>query len=146
MPCASKPVTSASIICFAASSASAGGHAAGEQRVARERDHRRDGETTVLGHACYAAAARACDREILLQPVVDHAAHAGVALREHEMIGLGEQVQIARLAGALEHLDRLLGRRHRIDRRVQQQDRAARPPCRSRRRRGSRTCSARSRR
>ena len=36
-----------------------GGHAAGQQRIARERDHRRDGETTGLGHPCYAAAARA---------------------------------------------------------------------------------------
>ena len=36
-----------------------GGHAAGQQRVARERDHRRDGETTGLSHSCYAAAARA---------------------------------------------------------------------------------------
>ena len=35
-------------------------------------------------------------------------------------------MQLARLAGALEHLDRLLGRRHRIDRRMQQQDRPRR--------------------
>ena len=36
-----------------------GGNAAGEQRIARERDHRRDGKTTGLGHSGHAAAARA---------------------------------------------------------------------------------------
>ena len=59
MPCASKPVMSASIICLAAIAASASGHAAGEQRVAREREHRRDGIRRTFGHERYAAAARA---------------------------------------------------------------------------------------
>src|SRR5258708_9433651 len=38
------------------------------------------------------------------------AAHTGVALGEHEMIRIGEQVQLGRLAGMLEQPDRLLDR------------------------------------
>ena len=56
MPWASKPVRSASIIFSAAVCGIGRRHAAGDQRVARERDHRRDGET-VVGHEGYAAAA-----------------------------------------------------------------------------------------
>ena len=65
-------------------------------------------------------------REIVAEPVAQQVPHAGVALAEHEMVGVAEQVQLGRLAGALEQLDRLLGRRHRIVRRMQQQQRARR--------------------
>src|SRR6185436_20070142 len=124
MPCASKPVRSASIICLAASSASAAGSswASNASRVNASM------AATVTRRGSGIRALRRdrarCYRKVFFEPVVDHAAHPRVALGEHEVIGLSKQMQIARLAGALEHLDRLLGRRHGIDRRMQQQDRA----------------------
>src|SRR3954452_16968594 len=113
MPCASKPVRSASTICLAASSASAAGTpwASNASRVnasiAAMKTRRDSAIELRRGRACG-------HRQIFVQLGVDHAADAHVVLPEHEMIGFGEQVQVARLAGALEHLDRLLGRRHGI--------------------------------
>src|SRR5262245_21224081 len=112
MPCASKPVRSASIICLAAISASAAGtpHASKASRA-----------NAVIAAIEYPGIVLRRNRprlprEILVQPVVDDAADARVALRKHEVIGFREEMQVAGLAGALEHLNRLLGRRDRIDR------------------------------
>src|SRR4029077_18322708 len=102
MPWASKPVMSASIICLAAISASAGGtpQACNASRV--------NASIAAIGSFPSAMNLRRSrprlDRHIPVEPIVDHAAHAGVAFREHEVIGLGEQMQVARLGRALEHL------------------------------------------
>jgi hypothetical protein len=44
--------------------------------------------------------------------------HARIAFREHEMVGVGEQMHLGRLAGVSEQLDRLLDRRDVIVRTV----------------------------
>src|SRR5271170_2278585 len=54
------------------------------------------------------------DREILVEPVAQQRPDPRRILREQEMIEPAEQMQLAGLAGALEHFDRLLGRRHRV--------------------------------
>src|SRR6266487_5141650 len=84
------------------------------------------------GSAEAAGAARsACDcvllmpgselrRKVLVEPVAHEVHHQRVALREHEMVDVGDEVEIGWSARALEQLDRLLGGRHRIVRRMQQ--------------------------
>src|SRR6266852_1968715 len=54
------------------------------------------------------------------QPIAHEIAHQRVPLREHEMVDVGDEVEIGRISGALEKLDRLLGRRHRVVRRMKQ--------------------------
>src|SRR5262249_52952221 len=53
-------------------------------------------------------------REIVGEPAAQQIPDAGIAFAEHEMIGIADEVQLSRLSGALEQLDRLLGRRDRI--------------------------------
>src|SRR5580692_125946 len=52
--------------------------------------------------------------EISVEPAAHHGPDPRRFFREQEVIEAGEQMQLARLAGALEHFHRLLGRRHRI--------------------------------
>src|SRR5258708_1754128 len=63
-------------------------------------------------------------REVLLQPVVQQVEHALVALAPEEVIDAGDQVQLGRLAGVAEQLDRLLGRRDGVLRRVDEEQRS----------------------
>src|SRR5262249_13672483 len=65
-------------------------------------------------------------REIFAEPAAQQIPDARIALTEHEMIGVADEVQLAGLAGALEHLDRLLGGCHRVVGGVQQQQRPRR--------------------
>src|SRR6266508_5518874 len=58
--------------------------------------------------------------KVFVEPVAHEVHDQGVAFREHEMVDVGDQVEIGRLARALEKLDRLLGRRHGVVRRMQQ--------------------------
>ena len=62
----------------------------------------------------YANSARMClgpGWEVLFQPVCENCDDARVFFPEHEMVYIGEQMQVSRLPGALEHLDGLLRRR-----------------------------------
>ena len=61
---------------------------------------------------------------MLVQPVLEHRLGQNVAFGQHEMIDIGHQVQVGGLAGMGKEIDGLLGRRNRIHRRVQQQQRA----------------------
>src|SRR5215470_5675974 len=45
------------------------------------------------------------DREIPGEPVLDHAMHARVAFRKHEVIGVREEMQLRRLASVAKELD-----------------------------------------
>src|SRR5262249_10288670 len=51
---------------------------------------------------------RGC-RKIAIEPAAQEIPDARVALAEHEMIGAADEMQLGRLPGALEQLDRLLG-------------------------------------
>src|SRR5882757_5603519 len=62
-------------------------------------------------------------REIIAEPTAQQLPDAGVALAEHEMIGIADQMQLARLARAFEHLDRLFRGRDRIVGGMQQEER-----------------------
>src|SRR6266699_4155990 len=64
--------------------------------------------------------------KIAFQPIAYDAPHAIIVLRKHEMIDAAEQMQFGRLTRALEHFDRLLGRRHRVVGAVQEQERPRR--------------------
>src|SRR5882724_690766 len=66
------------------------------------------------------------DCEILGKPVLDHAVHPRVAFREHEVIGVGKQMYLGRLAGMSEQLDRLIDRRDVIVGAVQEEQRPRR--------------------
>src|ERR1700736_1575553 len=66
--------------------------------------------------------------KIGFQPIAYDAPHAIIVFRKHEMIDAAEQMQFGRLIRALEHFDRLLGRRHRVVGAVQQQERSRRDP------------------
>src|SRR5512139_2862419 len=50
-------------------------------------------------------------REIVAEPAPQQIPDADIALAEHEMVGIADEVQLGRLAGALEQLDRLFGGR-----------------------------------
>src|SRR5690242_6384484 len=65
-------------------------------------------------------------REVLVEPVANEIHDQGIALGEHEMIDVGDQVEVGRLSRALEQLDRLLCRSHRVARRVQEEQRPRR--------------------
>src|SRR5882672_6178492 len=60
------------------------------------------------------------------QPIAHQVDHQRVPFREHEMVDVGDEMEISRLSGALEKLDRLLGRRHRVVRRMKQKQRPRR--------------------
>src|SRR5882757_4480212 len=47
-------------------------------------------------------------REVLVQPVAHEIHDQRVAFREHEMIDVGDQVEVGRFPRALEQIDRLL--------------------------------------
>src|SRR5262245_23098137 len=49
------------------------------------------------------------ERKVLVQPVAEEVDDQGIAFREHEMIHVGHQVQVGRLAGTGEEIERLLG-------------------------------------
>src|SRR6266571_2588630 len=66
--------------------------------------------------------------EIFVEPIAHEVDHQLVSLREHEMVDVGYEMEIGRLARALEKLYRLLGRRHRVVRRVKQKQRPPRDP------------------
>src|SRR3977135_3344695 len=51
------------------------------------------------------------------QPIAHEIDHQRVPLREHEMVDVGDEVEIGRAPSALEKLDGLLGRRHGVVRR-----------------------------
>src|SRR5881397_2449498 len=53
-------------------------------------------------------------RKVFVEPIAHQVDHQRVPFREHEMIDVGDEVEIGRLSRALEELDRLFGRRHRI--------------------------------
>src|SRR5690242_21871793 len=53
-------------------------------------------------------------REVFVEPVAHEVHDQGVALGEHEMIDVGDEVQVGRLSRAGEQLDRLLGRSHPV--------------------------------
>src|SRR5882762_2193016 len=55
--------------------------------------------------------------KVFVEPVAHKVDHQRVLFREHEMVDVGDEMEIGRFSGALEKLDRLLGRRHRIVRR-----------------------------
>src|SRR5690242_6288628 len=71
---------------------------------------------------------RRCRRKINLQPIAYHAPHAIVIFGKHEVVDATEQMQFGRLPRALEHFDRLFGRRHRVVGAVQQQQWSRRNP------------------
>ena len=60
-------------------------------------------------------------REVFVEPVPDQLGDQRVRFGQHEMVGVGDEVQIGRLAGMTKKIDRLLGRRDRIIGGVQQQ-------------------------
>src|SRR6267378_416996 len=62
------------------------------------------------------------------QPIAHEIDHQRVPLREHEMVDVGDEVKIGRASSAPEKLDRLLGRRHRVVRRMKQKQRPRRDP------------------
>jgi len=64
--------------------------------------------------------------EIALEPVADHGLDHRVVVAEEEVVDLGEKMQIGGLAGVGEEVDRLLGGRHAVVGRVQEQERARR--------------------
>src|SRR6266581_5673265 len=66
--------------------------------------------------------------EVFAEPIAHEGDHQSVFLREHEMIDVGYEMEIGRLARALEKLYRLLGRRHRVVRRMKQKQRPRRDP------------------
>src|SRR5260370_11611448 len=64
-----------------------------------------------------AGGALCCRRDcgqIVAKPAPQQVPDAGVGFAEHEMIGIADEVQLGGLPGALEQLDRLLGRGDRI--------------------------------
>src|SRR5438309_2153269 len=61
------------------------------------------------------------DCEIFGEPVLDYAVHSRVAFREHEVIRIGEEMQLGRLTGMAEQLDRLIDRRDVIVGAVQEE-------------------------
>src|SRR5262245_14155730 len=65
-------------------------------------------------------------REIVAEPATQQIPDAGVAFAEHEMVGVADEVQLGGLPGALEQLDRLLGRGDGVIGGVQQQQRSRR--------------------
>src|SRR5690242_4623411 len=65
-------------------------------------------------------------RKVLAKPIAHNAPHPGVVLPEQEVVDLAEQMQLGRLVGMLEQLDRLLGRGNGIIRRMDQQQRPRR--------------------
>src|SRR5882672_1744824 len=56
-------------------------------------------------------------RKVLVQPVAHQVYHQRIAFGEHEVVDVGDQVEVGGLAGPGEQLDRLLGGRHRVARR-----------------------------
>src|SRR5262249_20367806 len=67
-----------------------------------------------LLHAAVTVRISSLGGEIVAQPVPHHAPDPRIVLAEQEVVDLAEQVQLGRLAGALEQLDRLLGRPGRL--------------------------------
>jgi len=51
---------------------------------------------------------RRSDREIFVEPRPHQVPHPRIALAEHEMVGVADEVQLARLPSAFEQLDRLV--------------------------------------
>src|SRR6266853_4359208 len=66
--------------------------------------------------------------EVFVEPVAYEVDHQRVLFREHEMVDVGDEMEIGWLSGALEKLYRLLGRRHRVVRRMKQEQRPRRDP------------------
>src|ERR1041384_6013198 len=66
--------------------------------------------------------------KVLVEPIAHEIRHQRVSLCKHEMIDVGYEVEVGRLARALEELYRLLGRRHRVVRRMKQKQRPRRDP------------------
>ena len=65
-------------------------------------------------------------RKVLVQPVTQEVYHQRVALREHEMVHVRDEVQIGRLPGTGKEIERLLGRCHRVVGGMEQQQRTRR--------------------
>src|SRR2546428_3990036 len=65
-------------------------------------------------------------REMLGEPAAHEGDDEGIALREHEMVDVGHEVEVRGMAGAGEEIDRLLRGRPGVARRVQQQQRPRR--------------------
>src|SRR5262245_3198197 len=69
---------------------------------------------------------RRSGREIVAEPATKQVPDAGIAFTEHEMVGIADEMQLGGLAGALEQLDRLLGRGDGVVGSMQQQQRPRR--------------------
>src|SRR6266850_1319412 len=62
------------------------------------------------------------------QPIAHQVDHQRVPLREHEMVDVGDEVEVGRASSTPEKLDGLLGRRHRVVRRMKQKQWPRRDP------------------
>src|SRR2546428_13051256 len=61
--------------------------------------------------------------KIFGEPIAQEVDHQRIPFREHEMVDIGDEMEIGRLARALKALDRLPGQWHRGARRMQQTER-----------------------
>ena len=75
-------------------------------------------------HPCERRLVCRSGREELRQPILENIHHARISLAHQEMIGVGDQMQLRWLFRMTEEVDGLLGGRHGIHGRVQQQQRA----------------------
>ena len=66
------------------------------------------------GYAPAAWRAATLDGKVPGQPVFQDGDDPRIALAEHEMVDIGNQMKVRGLACAFEHLDRLFGRRDRV--------------------------------
>src|SRR5947209_1422010 len=63
------------------------------------------------------------ERKMKRQPIAQDIQDEGIAFAEKKVIHPGDEVQVGRLARVHEEIDRLLGGRHRVFRRMQQEQR-----------------------
>src|SRR5258708_27660997 len=70
--------------------------------------------------------AHSSDGEVLRQPVAHQVEDDRVALAHQEVVDARDEVQVRRLSGVLEKIDRLLGRRDRVLRRMHEEERPRR--------------------